>query len=108
MKREHRKQVAELVTVFRASSASGDIQARKPPRRTRQRFLRSLEGDDYRASCDLLPGNVLVEDGGRTPVRLQVVPNRSDVGYPGTGNTPMEALRDAAWNWLDARKRGAP
>lgn len=84
------------------------ITARKHVRRTRQRFLRSLEGNDYCASRDLLPGNVLVEDGGRKPVRLQIIPNRSEVGYPGTGNTPMEALRDAAWNWLDARKRGAP
>ena len=85
----------------------------KRPRRTRQRFLKSLTGGDFDTSRAMLPwpGHVVVGAHGPRETNLRLVvldrTRKRLIGYEGHGKTPMEALRDAAWNWLDDRK-GVP
>jgi hypothetical protein len=79
----------------------------KRKRRSRREFLLLLQGEDFEAARAALPGSVVIGSHSPAHCNLRLFPLRSPdgfEGYHGYGKTPMEALRDAAWNWLDARK----
>lgn len=84
-------------------------------KRTRARFLATLEGEDFDAARDAFPGVVIVVTGIPGYASLRIFPYTPGAQpMPGSGHIPtdfwgdgeslMEALRCAAWSWLDARK----
>lgn len=84
---------------------------RKAKRRTRHKFLLLLQTENFEAARNALPGHVVIGSHSPAHCNLRLFPLRYPdgfEGYHGYGKTPMEALRDAAWNWLDAIKAPTP
>ncbi len=82
--------------------------------RTRKRFLAALEQEDFNVARDAFPGVVVVVTGLPQYASLRIFPSTPHAkpmpnghiptDFWGDGPSLIEALRLAAWSWLDARK----